>query len=241
MALSDKKSIYHSALVNSGDVVVTITSDGPQQSKFQGKPDFIGLKHEGSEHILSLENESCGTALTGLKGQTVMLRASGRDGDACIEVFDAPDDYQGPAPKRASAPPPRQPAGAPREQRVAQPPPRQPAQAPKNGASLAQSEAEAFTKARHHAARIGIIMRLAMKASEDACKHDFAHGTNEDQRAFAITMFIEMNKMITAAGLPVVYPVPKQPAKREPELPADPEPDPAPDPRDPRDLDDIPF
>lgn len=83
-----KKTIYHSSLVQAGECTATIKSD-PLKSKFQkdGKDSYYSvLVINGNEHQLQLENDSCRSAMTGYKNQTVGLKASGRGDDASIEV-----------------------------------------------------------------------------------------------------------------------------------------------------------
>lgn len=51
------------------------------------KPDWIGIRVGTDEYSYTTENEKCAVALTGLKGQTVTIIASGREADANIVVM----------------------------------------------------------------------------------------------------------------------------------------------------------
>ena len=85
------KNCYHSNLAKLSPVTVTVTSDVmPSKFKKEGSPNkWVVLKINGEEFSHSLENEACATALTGLKGKTVTLRASGSREDAAIAIGDA--------------------------------------------------------------------------------------------------------------------------------------------------------
>ena len=103
------KNCYHSNLAKLSPVTVTVTSDVmPSKFKKEGSPNkWVVLKINGEEFSHSLENEACATALTGLKGQTVTLRASGSREDASIAIFDSVRDganmNEQPAPAHAPA------------------------------------------------------------------------------------------------------------------------------------------
>lgn len=98
------KNCYHSNLAKLSPVTVTVTSDVmPSKFKKEGSPNkWVVLKINGEEFSHSLENEACATALTGLKGQTVMLRASGSREEASIAIGEAEMNEQ-PAPAHAPA------------------------------------------------------------------------------------------------------------------------------------------
>ena len=97
-SIFEKKSVYHSALVKAGQIDITITCDAPQESKFSKpnapKPPYISFKHEGSEHFLEVENDECGEALSGYKGQTITVEATGSRDDARITVLGSGEPQQ---------------------------------------------------------------------------------------------------------------------------------------------------
>lgn len=96
----EHKSIYHSALVaatSDGPIAVLVTGE-PQASKFKDKPAFVGLKIEGKEHLLNLENESIEEQFRGLKGTMIEITAIGRDDTAEVTIH--PIAKQGGAPSR---------------------------------------------------------------------------------------------------------------------------------------------
>ncbi len=228
MSTFDKVGLYHSDIVKAGDVVVTITSEGPQKSKFAGKPNFIGFKCEGKDHTLNIENDAIGELLTGWKGQTVTLRASGRGDDATIEVLAADEP-----PPAARKPAPARPAPAANKPAPAQHKP-------------AADPARAFQSAKIYMAQVSVLMEMALKASAAVCKKALPNATTEDVRAIAATIFIESKGLTQITNLPTKYPDASAPPKPEPPPPPpppppehEPEPEPAADP----DLapDDIPF
>lgn len=106
--LGDKKSIYHSYLAKAGPVQVTITSD-VLTSKYKKEGEaghyYVNLSHEGSEQSYPIENHQGKEALSGLRGQTVTLIATGYREDAHIEVQDSQGSTQAPkaSPPRSSS------------------------------------------------------------------------------------------------------------------------------------------
>lgn len=92
MSLFSKKGVYQSELVqvtSDGPIDVILTSH-PQDSKFQGKPKWLGFKvagNGGSEHQLHIENEAIEQALAAQPLNTVLsIQAHGSRDSATIEV-----------------------------------------------------------------------------------------------------------------------------------------------------------
>lgn len=244
--IGEKATLYHSALVHAGPVEVTITCDKPIRSRFDGKPDYISLKHEGASHTYNIENQACADALTGLKGQVVTIEATGREDDAAIYVTDvngdpvsadqAPAQRQAPArqPQR-QAPPARQQAPAQRQQAPAQ------RQAPAHNAppkltpeEKAKKEEVAFRKMKQTGARVSVALESSIRFAEKLFV-DLGYGTTdtegffkvnegvtfEDVRAFAITHFIETKSITDINALPMKWldlskPEPQPPPQRQP-------------------------
>ncbi len=236
MATFDKKGIYHSDLVKAGDVTVTITTEGPQKSKYAGKPDWVGFKCDGGqEHTINLENDECGAALTGYKGQTVILRGSGRAADARIEVFAADEQ-----PQQQAAPPPRQQAAPqkPAQQQAApktqSPAANTPPAAPPDRDKL---ERKTYAHLRRAVAATALMMESCLAASRIAFHKAFKVDTDAvsdfdcehmaDIRATANTIFIESKNYVSFSEMPVKPPeaVPPKPAAPPPPPPPEPEPE----------------
>lgn len=246
MATFDKVGCYHSDLTKAGDIVVTITSEGPQKSKYAGKPNFIGFQCDGKSHTLSIENDAIGEALTGFKGQTVMLRASGRGENATIEVLDA-----GSAP---TPPPARPPAQAPAKAAPAKAAPAAPAAAnrPASAPHTPESELKAYNQMRRLVAQTGLTIENCLRASRAAFHRAF-NVTDEgaeafdgkfmaDIRATANTQFIEVKNLVSFPALPTKAPDPNAAKPPPPPPPPPPEPEPpAAAPENDLDPDDIPF
>jgi hypothetical protein len=131
------KTIYHSHLVSRGEVEATIKGDPLESTKKRGEF-YTTLTIDGFDHYLIIESDDIKAALTGYRGQTVVLRASGsgKDGQAHLDV-EGINVGQTPPPaqqQRAAAPPQRAqghiptPAAQPRQQELPQqqePPPQQ--------------------------------------------------------------------------------------------------------------------
>jgi hypothetical protein len=238
MATFDKKGLFHSDLAKAEEVTVTITCDGPVKSKFKGKADFISFKCEDGEHFYSIENEACGEALTGLKGETVTIKASGRDADAMIEVFAAEEQ------------PKRPPAKAPAKQQTQQTQPTRTAPVKNNPAAphTPDSELKAYNQMRRLVAQTALTMENCLMATRaafhrafkvkdsDEARAAFDGNYMEDIRASANTVFIEAKGMISFPNLPTKAP---DPGSKPPPPPPEPEPEPAVDDIDlaPSDLD----
>jgi hypothetical protein len=96
------KTLYHSALVRLGPVMVTVKSD-VSKSKFQGKPDYCYLVINGEEFGYSFDSPACQQFFTGQKGRSFMIQAEGRDADAKIVYLGEPGSQKLAAP---ATPPP---------------------------------------------------------------------------------------------------------------------------------------
>ncbi len=209
-------SLFHSKLREMGEVDATITSASPVKSKFAGKPDWIGMKIDGVEYSYNIENDACGEALTGLKGQTVTIVADGSRDEATVEVL---GEAAAPAPRntRAATTPPRtaparQPAGAPAKR-----------QTPEEREAAQQ---KALLAAKLYAAKCSVLLQTALLATMNTFKQvPEMHGaTTEDIRATANTLFIELKGITDINQLPTSYEA-KPPRARQPE--PEPEPEPA--------------
>lgn len=145
----EKKGLFHSELTRlSADspVQVHVKSD-VMKSKYKDKPDYVILVIDGRERIYSTENQSCADWFRGTKGRTLLITATGREGDAQIDFVAeveagteaAPEQEQQQereqqqAPK-GKAPPPKGKAAPPAAVAVAQ------------GKSLAQRHEESMNK-----------------------------------------------------------------------------------------------
>lgn len=84
MAQKPKKTLYHSELVQLGPVEVEVKSD-VLESKY-GKSDYVVFEIDGYERQYNVENSACGNALDRLKGQVVIIEATGSRDDAEIIV-----------------------------------------------------------------------------------------------------------------------------------------------------------
>ena len=221
----EKKSVYHSALVKASPITITLTCDAPQESKFSKpnapKPPFISFKHDGSEHFLEVENDECGEALSGLKGQTVTIEATGSRGEARIEILEG--------------------GGSQRQQQ--QPPPRKAASSPAAGAAKPRTpedreaeELKAFKRMKVLGARVAVAMQSSFKFAKMILDKEMPGAGTEDLRALAICHFIEVKSTTDLHGLPTHWietaAAPKQPERK---------PEPPPAAADDADLDDIPF
>lgn len=85
-----KKNVYHGELVRAtsdGPLAILITGE-PQESKFKGKPPFIGFKMGEEEHTLAIENDTIREKLTGLRGHIIDITATGTRDDADVDIYD---------------------------------------------------------------------------------------------------------------------------------------------------------
>lgn len=112
---NEKKTLYHSELVQMGHVQVT-QKNLPQKSRYAGKPDYVALVIDGVERLYNCENETCAAFFNvqGNQGRTMVIEALGTRDDAIIDwIRDvAPEATQAAAPQarqapaRAATPPP---------------------------------------------------------------------------------------------------------------------------------------
>jgi pyruvate/2-oxoglutarate dehydrogenase complex dihydrolipoamide acyltransferase (E2) component len=106
-----KKTMYHSEAAKLGPVQCLIKTD-VQQSKFQGKPNYLMLEVAGVERNYNCENAAVEAALRGRAGQNVMLEFTGSRDEAKVKVLAAgqPQEQQTApqAPQGAQSPPPPQ-------------------------------------------------------------------------------------------------------------------------------------
>jgi hypothetical protein len=235
-----KKSIYHSQLVKECPIEVTITGAGPQASKFKGHPDFVACKIDGDEHFILVENDNCAEILTGLRGETVTLTASGRGADAEISV--EPSVRRGREDREdREEPPPR------REERREREPERQ-REEPRGRETLELAE---FRKAKVLSGRAAVLLEICLLHAvrlNDQYLHDKSGPPNsEDIRALAVTLFIDTTRRVNIENLPTKFipkekPLPKEkPPERRQEQRREEPPPREPDPDLDAASDDIPF
>jgi len=106
------KTLYHSELVQMGDVQVTVLKEA-QPSKFKGKAAFVVLAINGEEKLYNCENPSCEAFFQGTANTAFTLRASGSRDEALLEYVEASVDGDTPPPPPRPAPrPPARPAPA---------------------------------------------------------------------------------------------------------------------------------
>lgn len=110
MSLGSTKSLYHSTLAKAGDVRLSIKSD-VLASKYKKEGEaghfYVIVQHDNDpEQTLLIENEQCRSALEGLKGEDVTLRASGAREDARISIVNSDGTSKAlDAPKSKAYPP----------------------------------------------------------------------------------------------------------------------------------------
>ncbi len=103
-------NLYHSKLVElcGGKPLQLMVKTDRLKSKYSKpgalKPDYVGLKIGQDEYSYSVENEACAVALTGLKGKTVSIIASGSRDDAAIVVVGGPASHTPPPQGKGAAP-----------------------------------------------------------------------------------------------------------------------------------------
>jgi hypothetical protein len=214
-----QKTCYHSELVKNSPIEAVITCDKPQTSKFKGQPDYISMKIDGEERYYPCENAECEETLSGWKGQTVEIEATGRGDDASISVRALSGNRE-----RERDPEPR------REERGRRQEPaqrRQPAD-PDRQETPEEREArelKAFKRAAVFGARCAVLlemcMRYAIKLNDQHLRAFAGPSSSEDIRALAVTLFIEMKGMTDINQLPTAFielkkPAPKQ-QERQPE------------------------
>lgn len=238
--MAQKTSFYHSELVKEGPLEVEMTCDGPIESKFKKDSYYVTFKWGGDPWTYAIENDECGAALTGLKGQTVTITAQGSREDATITVEGAePQQRRQPAkqpPQRQAAPPARQPAAREPERRL-------------TPEEKAEEEQKAFKRMRATGARAAVMMEsslrfalgIARKLNTDFPEYPF---TPEDIEKIAVTHFIETKSYTDVKALPIKFPdapAAKAPPVRQPAPPPEPEREPEPADDGGVEDDDIPF
>lgn len=212
-----KKSVYHSELAAAGDIYITVTS-AALTSKFKPAGEaghkYVEFEYDGNKHQYIAETEDCADQLGAHKGQSITIRASGRNEDAEIRVV-------GPTgqPSHQPAPQARQPAQQPSQQ-----PPH-----PKEAV---------YTKARVLAAKTAVLYGICVQAAESVVKLHPVLETNDSVsnaqiiKEIATHFSIKLEREgVNLKELPVAHPheAPKP-------TPTPPEPDP-----EPEEEDDIPF
>ena len=150
------KTLYHSALVQMGDVQVIIKSE-VTPSKYKGKPPFVTLHVENEDRNYNTENAACEAALRGRNGQKLTLRATGSRDDATIQIIDGPAAHGNTPAQRQQAPP----AAQRQQERQSAPPP---TSAPASPVDVAGSQ--------HDAARIANLILIALDRAVTV-QHDF--------------------------------------------------------------------
>lgn len=94
----DKKAIYHSELVKASQGGLAVKFNGkPRDSKYPGKPAFVGFKvygEEGDGYTLNIENDEIRRVLEGVPENTwVSVRADGSRDTAWLAVEDMNGNY----------------------------------------------------------------------------------------------------------------------------------------------------
>lgn len=143
-------NLYHSKLVEicDGKPLQVVVKTDRLKSKYSKpgnpKPDYVGLFIEGAAYSYTTENEACAAALTGLKGKTVSIIATGSREDAAIVVVGQ---------SGAQTPPPQQ----------RQPDRQQPA--PERQEAAGNARTEAFQQAHGYMARNCALAKMAIQAT----------------------------------------------------------------------------
>lgn len=215
---NEKKTLYHSELVQMGHVQVT-QKNLPQKSKYAGKPDYVALVIDGVERLYNCENETCAAFFNvqGNQGRTMVIEAQGTREDAIIDwIADvapatqaaAPQARQAPA--RAATPPPPAPARtappartaqpaaptAPPPAQTAAPAPKQPTAPPKRQGPSKEEQDAKLKHVRLLAAKLSNVCQISRTAAEHAAAmFDAQRGTKvvEDQiQSWAASIFIQI-------------------------------------------------
>lgn len=117
----DGTTIYHSDIAKHHDGLLVQFTGTPRDSKYPGKPRWVGFKVDGddSKYSLNLENASVERSIAAVPQNTwVLLKAGGRGEDASVAIEDANGNpvFKGvPANEIAqpqNGPPPNWPEGA---------------------------------------------------------------------------------------------------------------------------------
>lgn len=99
--MATKKTLYHSELVKLGPVEVEITTD-LIESRYKKGTYIVGLRLDGEERTLAIENDDCGAALDQRKGQVLTIEATGSRESAEISILEGLP-AEAPAPKARPA------------------------------------------------------------------------------------------------------------------------------------------
>ena len=136
--MATKKTLYHSELVKLGPVEVEITTD-LIESKYKRGTYIVGLRIDGEERTLAVENDDCGAALDQRKGQVITIEASGSRDSAEISILEGLPEAPAPKARPAARPAPvaRPAAAAARPSGARQPQAERQAAAQKPGSTAA--------------------------------------------------------------------------------------------------------
>lgn len=257
------KTTYHSALVKDSrddPVEITLCCAEPLRSKFKDQPDYFSIKYDGEDRFYPVENDAIADTLSGYKGKTLLVTATGSRDDAEIVIEGDGDTHE------------RRPAGRQQERRQPAREERQPAarqeRRPHNDARGAEPphrpskeeraalENLEFIKLKVKGARIAVAMRASLMHAERIAEEVFGRASDgapcfssEDVRAIGLCHFIEIKGTTDFEKLPTKWIEPgapaakPSPARRSPEPEPEPEQEPAPPDYDPNDLasEDCPF
>ena len=212
-----------------GSSGVYITVKGPKSiSKFKkpGEPGhfFVNFEHDGNQHQYIAENEQCADTMAEHNGQSITIRATGRDQQAAIEILSTNGTVQQ----------------------------RKPAQQQSQGTSQASvtrpasaNPEDAIKQVRGNLMQSANGMLLCLDAAEYISaqyeeKHK-AQMTAEQFQAITSSLFIALDRSGHVAKLSK-HPVKPRTTKQDPTLPRQPKPEPQPE-YDPNELegDDKPF
>lgn len=219
------KTCYHSALVKDsrdGPVEITLCCAEALQSKFKDQPDYFSIKYDGEDKFYPVENDAIAETLSGYKGKTLLVTATGSRDDAEIVI----EEEVGGGRQERRQPPALEERRPAREERrpahndAKHEPPHRPTKEEK--AALENLE---FQKLKVKGARIAVAMRASLLHAEAIAKYVFGNDsdgnplfTSEDVRAIGLCHFIEIKGATDFDKLPV----------RWIEAPRDPEPEPEP-------------
>lgn len=103
--MATKKTLYHSELVKLGPVEVEITTD-LIESRYKKGTYIVGLRIDGEERTLAIENDDCGAALAERKGQVLTIEASGSRESAEISILEGLPEAPAPKARPAARPAP---------------------------------------------------------------------------------------------------------------------------------------
>lgn len=214
--MAEKKTLYHSELVQMGRVQVT-QKDLPRASKFKDKNDYVVLEIDGVERIYNCENDDCQAFFNvqGNQGRCMVIEAQGTRENAQIDWIEdvdaapersapparkaAPAARQAPAPApaRAAAPAPR-PAPAPAPQAPPPPPPPAPAAAkpPARKGPTKEEQQAKVGQVRVLAAKLSNVCQISRTAAEHARDMFKAQRdtviTEEQVQSWAASIFIQI-------------------------------------------------